>query len=121
MCWCCVFFVKKKTAYEMRISDWSSDVCSSDLGRRRQAERDVPHRKRHDDRGPYEIDTPCHRASRAVRPQRGRFAADHRSSDFNPEHLPHLSIVIASTRRSEERRVGKEWISQFQYRWAHYL
>src|SRR3546814_2238253 len=33
---CCVYFVfffffKQKTAYEMRISDWSSDVCSSDL------------------------------------------------------------------------------------------
>src|SRR3546814_14203286 len=26
-----VFFLKQKTAYEMRISDWSSDVCSSDL------------------------------------------------------------------------------------------
>src|SRR3546814_5222390 len=34
-CVCClfifVFFFKQKTAYEMRISDWSSDVCSSDL------------------------------------------------------------------------------------------
>src|SRR3546814_15531028 len=29
-----VFFFKQKTAYEMRISDWSSDVCSSDLRRR---------------------------------------------------------------------------------------
>src|SRR3546814_2553736 len=33
--WCAVlvvlFFFKQKTAYEMRISDWSSDVCSSDL------------------------------------------------------------------------------------------
>src|SRR3546814_4708890 len=28
-----VFFFKQKTAYEMRISDWSSDVCSSDLPR----------------------------------------------------------------------------------------
>src|SRR3546814_15353045 len=28
------FFFKQKTAYEMRISDWSSDVCSSDLRRR---------------------------------------------------------------------------------------
>src|SRR3546814_11934317 len=28
---CCVFLFKQKTAYEMRISDWSSDVCSSDL------------------------------------------------------------------------------------------
>src|SRR3546814_3303480 len=27
----CAFLVKQKTAYEMRISDWSSDVCSSDL------------------------------------------------------------------------------------------
>src|SRR3546814_14247281 len=27
----CVFFFKQKTAYDMRISDWSSDVCSSDL------------------------------------------------------------------------------------------
>src|SRR3546814_5166089 len=27
----CLFFFKQKTAYEMRISDWSSDVCSSDL------------------------------------------------------------------------------------------
>src|SRR3546814_13498257 len=35
-CWCgygfsVFFFFKQKTAYEMRISDWSSDVCSSDL------------------------------------------------------------------------------------------
>src|SRR3546814_9233330 len=29
MCYC--FFFKQKTSYEMRISDWSSDVCSSDL------------------------------------------------------------------------------------------
>src|SRR3546814_3996388 len=31
---CYFFFFKQKTAYEMRISDWSSDVCSSDLPRR---------------------------------------------------------------------------------------
>src|SRR3546814_13056421 len=30
-----VFFFKQKTAYERRISDWSSDVCSSDLGKDR--------------------------------------------------------------------------------------
>src|SRR3546814_6356751 len=37
---CCMnaffFFFKQNTAYEMRISDWSSDVCSSDLERRRR-------------------------------------------------------------------------------------
>src|SRR3546814_2758694 len=32
--YCYFFFFKQKTAYEMRISDWSSDVCSSDLGYR---------------------------------------------------------------------------------------
>src|SRR3546814_7889538 len=31
---CSFFFFKQKTAYEMRISDWSSDVCSSDLARK---------------------------------------------------------------------------------------
>src|SRR3546814_5297689 len=31
LCTCLVFCFKQKTAYEMRISDWSSDVCSSDL------------------------------------------------------------------------------------------
>src|SRR3546814_5029099 len=31
MCRASFFFFKQKTAYEMRISDWSSDVCSSDL------------------------------------------------------------------------------------------
>src|SRR3546814_4613045 len=37
--WCCyfvIFFFKQKTAYEMRISDWSSDVCSSDLWHQRR-------------------------------------------------------------------------------------
>src|SRR3546814_3677974 len=33
----CFFFFKQKTAYEMRISDWSSDVCSSDLDGRDRA------------------------------------------------------------------------------------
>src|SRR3546814_3570019 len=38
---CCLlfFFFKQKTAYEMRISDWSSDVCSSDLPRRGRSRR----------------------------------------------------------------------------------
>src|SRR3546814_778449 len=33
------FFFKQKTAYEMRIRDWSSDVCSSDLGAARRRDR----------------------------------------------------------------------------------
>src|SRR3546814_4849973 len=35
---CGFFFFKQKTAYEMRISDWSSDVCSSDLKGHGQAQ-----------------------------------------------------------------------------------
>src|SRR3546814_9381991 len=40
---CVVFFFKQKTAYEMRISDWSSDVCSSDLDIRFGTERQRQH------------------------------------------------------------------------------
>src|SRR3546814_13233093 len=36
------FFFKQKTAYEMRISDWSSDVCSSDLGTEESRQRRLP-------------------------------------------------------------------------------
>src|SRR3546814_4638158 len=38
------FFFKQKTAYEMRISDWSSDVCSSDLDDRFDQLRLISHR-----------------------------------------------------------------------------
>src|SRR3546814_13190214 len=41
---CCIFFFKQKTAYELRISDWSSDVCSSDL---EQIVEDAEHRLLH--------------------------------------------------------------------------
>src|SRR3546814_1591360 len=36
---CFFFFFKQKTAYEMRISDWSSDVCSSDLAKALKARK----------------------------------------------------------------------------------
>src|SRR3546814_3952965 len=39
---CYFFFFKQKTAYEMRISDWSSDVCSADLGQRRRGAEPAP-------------------------------------------------------------------------------
>src|SRR3546814_9304089 len=37
-----LFFFKQKTAYEMRISDWSSDVCSSDLASGRKVKLNLP-------------------------------------------------------------------------------
>src|SRR3546814_3913031 len=58
-----VFFFKQKTAYEMRISDWSSDVCSSDLQdmvELRIAHMGVDLRRVADDAGgqPEAIDSP---------------------------------------------------------------
>src|SRR3546814_4399002 len=52
------FFFKQKTAYEMRISDWSSDVCSSDL-RRRGTRRWLRHCGRHDPSGTAHADRDC--------------------------------------------------------------
>src|SRR3546814_13222388 len=45
------FFFKQKTAYEMRISDWSSDVCSSDLYRPRIGALQVLHFGQHETQG----------------------------------------------------------------------
>src|SRR3546814_9806346 len=45
------FFFKQKTAYEMRISDWSSDVCSSDLGELADSEVQRQTRKKGDHGG----------------------------------------------------------------------
>src|SRR3546814_1006151 len=44
--WLFVFFFKQKTAYEMRISDWSSDVCSSDLARQHRLLEPAGHLRR---------------------------------------------------------------------------
>src|SRR3546814_19735281 len=105
------FFFKQKTAYEMRISDWSSDVCSSD----RREKRPQPRRKG----APYvePIDfgrwlwrhaRPEPKAARTYFLARGVPAAvldDHR---------------MANIRRSEERRVGKECVSTWRSRWSPY-
>src|SRR3546814_998479 len=111
-----LFFFKHKTAYEMRISDWSSDVCSSDLqwlgGRRPGEERAYPrYLVSHFLRGGY-VDVPavCRRRSRAEHhlllqeqgPRRG-----------GQRERPHL-------RRSEERRVGKVCVSTCRSRWSPY-
>src|SRR3546814_3683683 len=58
------FFFKQKTAYEMRISDWSSDVCSSDL-LARNASLPVPHPEHGDHLGKA---TSLCRPTTAIRP-----------------------------------------------------
>src|SRR3546814_17403403 len=108
-----VFFFKQKTAYELRISDWSSDVCSSDLSgqstRRRGAGRHRRGACEAEARGtavpfvhPAAALDHGGRAYRATAPQGwGACRMDLRSQD-RPG---------AAARRSEERRVGKECVS----------
>src|SRR3546814_6107685 len=87
------FFFKQKTAYEMRISDWSSDVCSSDLSQ----ERDRDHQR-----------------------GRGRHRKPGLGADVAP-HVPALGPAQGlQGRRSEERRVGKECVSTCRSRWSPY-
>src|SRR3546814_6863805 len=54
----CFFFFKQKTAYEMRISDWSSDVCSSDLLFADRGGKGI------DGRGPHRADISARAAAR---------------------------------------------------------
>src|SRR3546814_9043539 len=69
----CVFFFKQKTAYEMRISDWSSDVCASDLirqqkdGERRLSRRPCRdlHRRLAHDRVAHRVPIPLREQRRA--------------------------------------------------------
>src|SRR3546814_9322505 len=92
------FFFKQKTAYEMRISDWSSDVCSSDLRR------------------------PWHRVaglSHSPRTPGPGGGARHRRPDRGAALLPVLGAGLAAE-RSEERRVGKECVSTCRSRWSPY-
>src|SRR3546814_8690042 len=94
------FFFKQKTAYEMRISDWSSDVCSSDLNL---------------------LDDDDRRARRAfgARAIRGEIALAVQRRDR--QHLGHpCAPRIRRSWRSEERRVGKECVSTCRSRWSPY-
>src|SRR3546814_7101718 len=95
---CCsvFFFFKQKTAYEMRISDWSSDVCSSDL----ELHLDLSGR-----RGSLKslVDVLNHHLLDA-------YAAGKRV----------VVIIDEAQERSEERRVGKECVSTCRSRWSPY-
>src|SRR3546814_2978699 len=105
-----IFFFKQKTAYEMRISDWSSDVCSSDLRSglvRRGTTRSSGSRSR-------PADGLLRRIRRDLRaaPVGGNPLADRRPVGAAPD--------LRSALRSEERRVGKECVSTCRSRWSPY-
>src|SRR3546814_21047868 len=109
------FFFKQKTAYEMRISDWSSDVCSSDLGKgRRQAALAV----RASERGYHH-----EHGSSADRRLQHELVHDPEPHRAGRGHAFRLSPARRGDRRagrSEERRVGKECVSTCRSRWSAY-
>src|SRR3546814_7565170 len=95
------FFFKQKTAYEMRISDWSSDVCSSDLRAMTGGE-------------PFDA---CHRT-----PGKPLDLYAHEVIGGRFEELEDtcVALKLPFVRRSEERRVGKECVSTCRSRWSPY-
>src|SRR3546814_10546308 len=114
-CYCVVFFFKQKTAYEMRISDWSSDVCSSDL------------------RSAMAEPTSANRSARLA----GRSAVNAAlGARVRMASAPALSILprfpkslekerfeglrTCPERRSGERRLGKVCVSKCRSRWSPY-
>src|SRR3546814_3654311 len=99
------FFFKQKTAYEMRISDWSSDVCSSDLGEGFLAKVDQ------DD---------LHFAAIVAVDRSRRVEASDAVPDRQAGARPDLDLVAARDLRSEERRVGQECVSTCRSRWWPY-
>src|SRR3546814_4251302 len=97
-CFFVFFFFKQKTAYEMRISDWSSDVCSSDL-------------PRGGDRGARQLPAQL---------DRRRGARSRRSPQGRPQDDEFRRRQFEQGQRSEERRVGKECVSTCRSRWSPY-
>src|SRR3546814_4308418 len=92
------FFFKQKTAYEMRISDWSSDVCSSDLPDRFATGSKL---------GLLLIEFRFHQAVEV-------------DDDIFHLGIIHRSLGIGAPGRSEERRVGNECVSTCRSRWSPY-
>src|SRR3546814_3219121 len=107
-------FVKQKTAYEMRISDWSSDVCSSDLdGAVREGDQPVGRTPRHL--------RPGRRPQPEFRPHLGRQPSQRLNlapREGAPQPLE--GAVAIAVERSEERRVGKECVRTCRSRWSRY-
>src|SRR3546814_2526150 len=109
-----VFCFKQKTAYEMRISDWSSDVCSSDLGTSRYFQGLPPTLA-------VKSDACWHHCAAAA-----ALACTSGASMSTRALVSTMRIVesVSTTKsgmysgRSEERRGGKEWFSTCRSRWS---
>src|SRR3546814_4728995 len=108
LCSLYLFFFKQKTAYEMRISDWSSDVCSSDLNKVIFLRKLVP--------GGSEHSFGIHVARMAGMPQSILDRANLLLKQLEEERSSDSSLK----NRSEERSVGKECVSTCRSRWSPY-
>src|SRR3546814_3705205 len=101
-----VFFFKQKTAYEMRISDWSSDVCSSDLAGVRCTQRTGASRLAGAGAGRHH-----HRGGAGGTDQGTAGDAEHRSARHDVvarlDRRPRTS-VLASVQRNAMGRSGAE-------------
>src|SRR3546814_19548692 len=87
----------------MRISDWSSDVCSSDLVKKRSSLSSTSR------------DSTWRRVLRRC-PSITRFSVVRYRNDRGCS----MGVSLARSSRSEERRVGKECVSTCRYRWSPY-
>src|SRR3546814_13893033 len=140
MCLFCVlffFFFKQKTAYEMRISDWSSDVCSSDLVQRVTFNAITKDTVTKAMQAPRELDQDlidAYLARRALdylfgftlspvlwRKLPGAKSAGRVQSvalRLIVDREREIEAFVPQEYRSEERRVGKECISTCRSRWS---
>src|SRR3546814_11784469 len=114
----CFFFFKQKTAYEMRISDWSSDVCSSDL---RDQQDDLIRRVFDADFQDYVMEHDIDHAYPNALWTLVVLAGMHLEQKGIIENFEHRTDDDRDQiLRSEERRVGKEYVSTSRYRWSPY-
>src|SRR3546814_9018217 len=107
------FFFKQKTAYEMRISDWSSDVCSSDLG------GDRIHGLQQLLKAGQGSTLGCDVGS-VDDEMRGWQVVRSRFGGAGPAAAMPDPRVVTLLVRSEERRVGQECVSTCRSRWSPY-
>src|SRR3546814_12933912 len=116
-----IFFFKQKTAYEMRISDWSSDVCSSDLENTwEQIAMFFPGLTREDlpDGEGWAVEMlslSTHNGTHMDAPWHYHSTTDNGASPAPSIDEAPLDLFF---RRSEERRVGKECVSTCRSRWS---
>src|SRR3546814_11443713 len=115
------FFFKQKTAYEMRISDWSSDVCSSDLFEIAVAARHVHYRRDGFDgqRRAAEIRVQDDAAG-VDRAAQGALPAPRQTLRREHDELRRIGHRRERADRSVERRGGKACVSTCRSRWSPY-